>query len=78
MKATAQEIMEIVNSGELSLETKNLSTSASLRKAGLDSLDASLLFLTIQEKYGLKIADEDVARLDTVDDIVTFVNQQVA
>jgi acyl carrier protein len=78
MKATAQEIMEIVNSGELSLETNNLGTSASLRKAGLDSLDASLLFLTIQEKYGLKIADEDVARLDTVDDIVTFVNQQVA
>lgn len=78
MKTTAQEIMEIVKSGELSLETKNLSTSASLRKAGLDSLDASLLFLTIQEKYGLKIADEDVARLDTVDDIVTFVNQQVA
>jgi acyl carrier protein len=78
MKATAQEIMEILQSGELSLETKALTTSASLRKAGLDSLDASLLFLTIQEKYNLQIADEDVARLDTVDDIVSFVNQQTA
>lgn len=78
MKATSEEIMTIVKSGELSLETKNLSTSASLRKAGLDSLDASLLFLTIQEKYGLQVADEDVARLDTVDAIVEFVNQQVA
>jgi acyl carrier protein len=78
MKATSQEIMDIVKSGELSLETKNLSTSASLRKAGLDSLDASLLFLTIQEKYNLKVADDDVARLDTVDDIVAFVNQQAA
>jgi acyl carrier protein len=76
MKTTAQEIMEIVKSGELSLDTKNLTSSASLRKAGLDSLDASLLFLTIQEKYQLKIADEDVARLDTVDAIVAFVNQQ--
>jgi acyl carrier protein len=78
MKATNEEIMAIVKSGELSLDTKNLSASASLRKAGLDSLDASLLFLTIQEKYGLKVADEDVARLDTVDAIVQFVNQQVA
>jgi acyl carrier protein len=66
--------MAIIKSGELSLDTKGLTAGASLRDAGLDSLDASLLFLTIQENYGIKVSDEDVMRLDSVDAIVAFVN----
>jgi acyl carrier protein len=78
MIVTHQEIMAMLQNGEFSLDTKKLTHDAPLRRIGLDSLDASLFFLNVQEKYGIAISDDEVAQLDTVNDIVAWLNERLA
>jgi acyl carrier protein len=35
-------------------------------------------FLNVQEKYGIAISDDEVAQLDTVNDIVAWLNERLA
>jgi acyl carrier protein len=42
---------------------------------GLDSLDLSAIFLALEERYGIKISDEDFDRLNTVNRIVVFLDR---
>ncbi len=44
----------------------------------LDSLDLSLFFLNVQETYGVRITDEDVAQLDTINGIVDWLQAKAA
>jgi acyl carrier protein len=50
----------------------------SLFDLGLDSLDHSALLLAIEERYGIKIPDADVERLDTVNRIAAYVAERHA
>ena len=48
-----------------------------LSDQGLDSLDHSALLLAVEERYGFKIPDTDVERLDTVNRIATYVAERI-
>jgi acyl carrier protein len=50
----------------------------SLSEQGLDSLDHSALLLAVEERYGFKIPDTDVERLDTVNRIAAYVAERTA
>jgi len=57
----------------------NLSADAkdeSLADLGLDSLDVVSLLLAIEEKYGLKIPDEDVAQLQTLSNYAAYIESR--
>jgi acyl carrier protein len=41
---------------------------------GIDSLDALTIFTQVEEKYGIHIPDEDFAKLDSVNDVVAYLN----
>jgi acyl carrier protein len=49
-----------------------------LSEQGLDSLDHSALLLAVEERYGFKIPDTDVERLDTVNRIAAYVAERTA
>ncbi len=42
---------------------------------GIDSLDLSALFLALEERYGISIDDNDFERLNTVNNVATFMDQ---
>jgi len=47
-----------------------------LKEIGVDSLDLSGILLEIEEKFGIKIPDEDIARLETIDRIVEYIREK--
>lgn len=49
-----------------------------LTSQGFDSLDVFSLYLSIEQKFGIKIPDADVERLRAVDDLVGYVQRAVA
>lgn len=49
-----------------------------LLEHGLDSLDYSAVMLTLEENYEIKIPDEDMLTLETVNLIAEYVRQKTA
>ena len=56
---------------------ENIDPSKDLASQGVDSLDTLSLLLLIQEKYGVQIPDEDIPKLETLNDIVEYVNKKL-
>ena len=56
---------------------ENIDPSKDLASQGVDSLDTLSLLLLIQEKYGVQIPDEDIPKLETLNDIVEYVNRKL-
>ena len=42
--------------------------------AGIDSLDVFSIFLAIEETYGIKIPDEDLENINSIETIVEYLN----
>jgi acyl carrier protein len=50
----------------------------SLFDMGLDSLDHSAVLLALEERYGIKIPDEDVESLSSVNQIATYLMGRIS
>ncbi|MBD2133193.1 acyl carrier protein [Sphaerospermopsis sp. FACHB-1094] len=76
---TAQDIIEIVR--ELDLSTikpeQEILTDVPLSQQGVDSLDKMNIFMLLEEKYEIKIPDEDFDDLNTFTMISDYINQKI-
>jgi acyl carrier protein len=54
-----------------------LGRSSSLLEAGVDSLDMANLLLIVEERYGLKIPDEEALQLNSVASILKLLNSKL-
>jgi acyl carrier protein len=50
----------------------------SLLDLGLDSLDHATILLQVEEKFGVKIPDDELANLRTVGDAVSYIEKAQA
>ena len=50
----------------------------SLQDLGLDSLDMYEMIYEIETEFGVKIPDNEVANLSTVQDLISFIEKQKA
>lgn len=75
MNATQEEIFLIIKNAGVAADISKIKGETSLRSAGVDSLDMMNLLLAIEEKYGIKVPDEEAARLDSVDSIVVYLQR---
>lgn len=65
------EEVQAVISDVLGLPASEIHAESSLvEDLGFDSLDAMEMTVTLEKKYRVKLADQDVMRLKTVQDIV--------
>jgi len=77
MKATPEKIFAIINDSNVtSTDPALLVAHLPLSEQGVDSLDRAMVLLNIQEAFDLTFAKADYPRLQTVDSIVEFLNQQ--
>jgi acyl carrier protein len=75
MVITREDIISAFEGEGASVDVSGLKGSDSLRDAGLDSLDMMNFFLGIEQKFGVKISDEDLTALDTVDSIIVYMER---
>ena len=79
MKLAESEVREIFRNGGVNEQIlTKLKPKTSLLDAGLDSLDIANLLLLIEEKYKVKIPDEEALEMDSLQSIVDLVNAKLS
>ncbi|MGJ0484857.1 MAG: acyl carrier protein [Methylomicrobium sp.] len=77
MNVTQQDIIAILENAGLSADVSTIKSDTNLAKeAGIDSLEMMSVFLGIEEKYGIHIPDQDLDRLDTIDNIIDYLQNR--
>ena len=62
---------------EIRIDLEELDYSESLSEQGLDSLDLVTILFTIEEKFSIKIPEEDIneEKLSSINSIVSYINE---
>ena len=77
MEVTIQELKNILKTVAPGKESGNLEADVSLLDQGYDSLDFLDLFFNIEEKYNIRISDEDTTQLTTLNDFVSYISDRL-
>jgi len=73
--ATVEDIKSIISEAGTIGATDTLTSDTSLLEQGIDSLDMATIYLMIEEKYNIKIPDETIDQLDSIESIVSYVQE---
>lgn len=76
-KVTAEHILEEIRKARLGKNLNKLYHDRPLQEQGIDSLDFSGILFNIEEKFEIEIQEEDIKELQTIDNIVEFVNSKI-
>ena len=75
------EVMKLVRdhlSGELEIEPARIQPETRFREdLDADSLDLYELVMELEDRYGIRVSEEEAARIETVGDAVDFVTDRV-
>lgn len=77
MEVTINDLKEILANTSYGNNAKLLAATDSLREEGVDSLDLLDFYLNIEERYNIKVNDEDVAGLLTLNDYQKYVSDKL-
>ena len=77
MEVTIDVLKEILAGTSYGKNAKLLDANDSLREEGVDSLDLLDFYLNLEEYYKIKISDEDVAGLLTLNDYLNYVAERL-
>lgn len=58
----------------LNLDDADIKEDASLKDLGVDSIDAVELIMALEEAFGVKIEDDEAAKLEKVSDIIRYID----
>jgi acyl carrier protein len=76
-----EEVMDKVRdhlAAELEVDPKRISAQTRFREdLDADSLDLYELVMELEDSYGIKVSEEEAARIETVGDAVDFVLERV-
>lgn len=73
---TANEIFKIMEENEIDIDIDKLDYDVALNDQGVDSLDITSILFAVEEKYQIRIPDEDIEneKLSSINAIVEYVN----
>ena len=77
MKATVENIKDVIAEAEVLGEAEEMKNDIPLSDQGIDSLDVVNVYLLLEEKFDIKIPDEDLEQVQTIDDIVEYINNKL-
>lgn len=71
---SVEEILEVIKKAKVISNIDKLDHGVLLSDQDVDSLDLSGILLSIEEAFGVEIPDEDIEGLQTLNNIVDYVN----
>jgi acyl carrier protein len=74
MNIDANQMIEFMIELGIHIDKSTITPDQEFSDAGLDSLDRANLFLGIEEKYGITVAEEDVDSLDSINAVLKYIN----
>lgn len=76
MNTSKESIIKIAESVCDSINFKELPIDASLTEAGFDSMDMASFVVELEETYGIKISDNDYAKLGSLADVIKYLESK--
>ena len=73
---TADGIKKIIKDARAVKNSDRLNPELPLTAQGVDSLELVSIFLAIEETLNIKVSDEEMAGLHSIQDIVNFLNKK--
>lgn len=58
-------------------ESKITPSSGIVEDLGADSLDSVEMVMALEDEFGIEIPDEDAEKMNTIDDILTYLSEKV-
>ncbi len=77
MKASIDEILELIKESGVLVDVKSLKNDKSLSDQGIDSLDMANILLNITEKYNINIPIEKTQELNSIEKILNYINENL-
>ncbi len=74
MKVKTSDIIKLIEDAQTMIDIQKLTPDVNLRDVGADSLDMMNILLAIQEQYGFEVPDEDIYKVQTINEICKYVN----
>ena len=71
---SAKQIIDVIKKAKVVRDADSLEIDRALREQGIDSLDISGILFNLEEAFGVRIPDEDVDALQTISDMVEYIN----
>lgn len=76
MKATIENIIEVIIEADVLGDVSEMENDISLLEQGVDSLDIVNIYLLLEEQFDIKIPDEDLEKVRTINNIVAYINNK--
>jgi acyl carrier protein len=74
---TAEQVLEVIEEANLIKDVNGLDIDKPLTDQGIDSLDFSGVLFNLEEAFSIEIPDEDIGGLQTINQIVEYVNSKL-
>lgn len=76
-KTVERRVIEIIVE-QLGVSEEEVTLEASfIEDLGADSLDLVELIMAMEEEFGIEISDEDAEKIQTVQDVVNYINEHI-
>ena len=76
-KTVERRVIEIIVE-QLGVSEEEVTLEASfIEDLGADSLDLVELIMAMEEEFSIEISDEDAEKIQTVQDVVTYINEHM-
>lgn len=76
MIATVENVKEVIVEAEVLGNADEMKNDIPLSEQGIDSLDVVNVYLLLEEKFDVKIPDEDLGKVHTIDAIIEYINNK--
>ena len=75
MNITHDDVVAIIDEAGVSVDVSSIQPSMSLVDAGVDSLEMMNVYMGIEDRFGIKIPDEDIDKLNSIENIVEYIKK---
>jgi len=74
---TKEDILKMIKDLDINVDILSLSASRPLREQGLDSLDMATIFFELDDRYSIKVTDEDIEneKFESIEKILNFIKE---